>query len=141
MTKCDDLPLPRYMSSGASGVDVVAAIDKPVVIEPGSIALIPTGLRVAVPEGYEIQVRARSGLALKHGLMLVNGIGTIDSDYRGEVGVIMGNVSRKPFTVERGMRIAQLVCIQVARMHFEPTDELAATARGADGFGSTGHAS
>ena len=135
---CDDLPLPRYMSEAAAGMDVCAAVDKPLVLEPGDIQLVPTGLQVAVPTGYEIQVRPRSGLALEHGLTVVNAPGTIDADYRGEVGVIVGNIGRQPFTITRGMRIAQLVVAAVARADVQQVDELPETGRGEGGFGHSG---
>ena len=133
-----DLPLPRYMSDLASGLDVAAALDAPVVLEPGDVRAIPTGISLAVPPGYEIQVRARSGLALKHGITLVNGVGSIDADYRGEIAVILGNIGRKPFTIERGMRVAQLVLARVARAEILVVEALETTARGAGGFGHTG---
>ena len=135
---CDDIPLPRYMSEAAAVMDVCAAVDEPLVLEPGYIRLVPTGLYVAVPPGYEVQVRPRSGLALKHGLTVVNAPGTIDADYRGEVGVIVGNVGREPFTVTRGLRIAQLVVAAVARADVRLVDELPETGRGAGGFGHSG---
>jgi len=134
----DDLPLPRYMSEAAAGMDVCAAVDQPLVIEPGDIKLVPTGLQVAVPPGYEVQVRPRSGLALKHGLTVVNAPGTIDADYRGEVGVIVGNIGREAFTITRGMRIAQLVVAAVARADVQQVDELPETDRGEGGFGHSG---
>lgn len=134
----EDVPLPRYMSEGASGLDVHAACEQPITLAPGAIALVPTGLCVAVPPGYEVQVRARSGLALRHGLTLVNGIGTVDSDYRGEVGVIVGNLGREPVTITRGMRIAQLVVMRVERVRVEVVEAIPASTRGAGGFGSTG---
>jgi dUTP pyrophosphatase len=136
---CDDIPLPQYMSDGASGMDVCAAVEENVTIAPGDVKLIPTGLFVAVQAGFEVQVRPRSGLALRHGLTIVNSPGTIDSDYRGEVGIIMGNVGRKPFVVERGMRIAQLVVQPVSRADIEVRKELDNTVRGPGGFGHTGH--
>ena len=135
---CEDLPLPRYMSEAAAGMDVCAAVEAPVVLAPGDVKLIPTGLFVAVPAGYEIQVRPRSGLALKHGLVVVNSPGTIDADYRGEVGVIVGNIGREPFTMTRGLRIAQLVVAAVARAEVEVVDELPDSARGDGGFGHSG---
>ena len=135
---CDDLPLPRYMSEAAAGMDVCAAVDEPLVLEPGDIKLVPTGLQVAVPPGYEIQVRPRSGLALEHGLTVVNAPGTIDADYRGEVGVIVGNIGREAFTITRGMRIAQLVVAAVARADVQQVDELPETDRGEGGFGHSG---
>ena len=135
---CEDLPLPRYMSEAAAGMDVSAAVDGPVAIAPGEIKLIPTGLYVAVPTGYEVQVRPRSGLALKHGLVIVNSPGTIDADYRGEVGIIVGNIGRQVFTVTRGLRIAQLVVAAVARADVEVVTELPETGRGDGGFGHSG---
>jgi len=135
---CDDLPLPRYMSEAAAGMDVCAAVDEPLVLEPGDIKLVPTGLQVAVPPGYEIQVRPRSGLALEHGLTVVNAPGTIDADYRGEVGIIVGNIGRQPFTITRGMRTAQLVVAAVARADVHEVDELPETGRGEGGFGHSG---
>lgn len=135
---CDDLPLPRYMSEAAAGLDVCAAVDEPVVLAPGDIKLVPTGLYVAVPVGYEIQVRPRSGLALKHGVIIVNSPGTIDADYRGEVGIIVGNIGREPFTVTRGLRIAQLIVAAVERADIHVTDELPESGRGAGGFGHSG---
>ena len=134
----DDLPLPKYMTDHASGMDLLAAVDEPLVLEPGKIALIPTGIFLAIPPGYEAQVRPRSGLAVKHGLTIVNAPGTIDSDYRGEVGVILANLGTKSFTVERGMRIAQLVLQQVIRGRLVEQDELDETDRNTGGFGHTG---
>jgi len=134
----EDVPIPRYMSEHASGMDVCAAVAEPVTIEPGEVTLIPTGLTVAIPPGYEIQVRPRSGLALKHGLTVVNAPGTIDADYRGEVGIILGNVGREPFTIERGMRVAQLVVAAVVQADLVEREGLAQTARSSGGFGHTG---
>lgn len=134
----EDLPLPQYMSEHASGMDVVAAVAEPITVAPGDVRLIPTGIVVAVPPGYEVEVRPRSGLALKHGITVVNAPGTIDSDYRGEVGVILGNVGREEFTVRRGMRIAQLVVRPVLRAQVAVKEELPDTERGEGGFGSTG---
>ena len=119
-------------------MDVCAAVDAPVIVAPGEIKLIPTGLYVAVPAGYEVQVRPRSGLALKHGLTIVNSPGTIDADYRGEVGIIVGNISREPFTVTRGLRIAQLIVAAVARADVEVVNELPESRRGDGGFGHSG---
>ena len=135
---CEDLPLPRYMSEAAAGMDVCAAVDEPIALGPGDVKLVPTGLFLAVPEGCEVQVRPRSGLALKHGLVIVNSPGTIDSDYRGEVGVIVGNVGREPFTITRGLRIAQLVVAPVARAEVRLVEELPDSRRGDGGFGSSG---
>jgi len=109
-----------------------------VPLEPGNVKLIPTGLYVAVPPGYEVQVRPRSGLALKHGLVIVNSPGTIDADYRGEVGIIVGNIGREPFTITRGLRIAQLVVAAVARVDVKSVEELPETSRGDGGFGHSG---
>lgn len=135
---CQDLPLPRYMSPAAAGMDLCAANVEPIVVEPGRVRLIPTGLYVAIPPGYEGQVRPRSGLALKHGLTLVNAPGTIDSDYRGEVGLIVGNIGPEPYTVERGTRIAQLVIAPVVQAEVVEVESLDATHRGDGGFGHTG---
>ena len=133
-----DAVLPRYHSEGAAGMDLHAALDGPLALPPGEIALVPTGLAIAVPEGYEAQVRPRSGLATKHGISVPNAPGTIDSDYRGPVLVALVNLGGQPFTIEPGMRIAQLVVAPVARAVIHETDELDETARGAGGFGSTG---
>lgn len=135
------VPLPSYQTKGAAGADVRANFGKAggsQWLEPGARALIPTGLCMAVPDGCEVQIRARSGLALKHGIALVNAPGTIDSDYRGPVGVIMINLGHAPFEVAHGMRIAQMVIAAVAQLDFEIVDDLDETARGAGGFGSTG---
>lgn len=134
----EDVPLPRYMSEHASGMDICAAVAEPVTLDPGHITLIPTGLRIAIPPGYEVQVRPRSGLALKHGITVVNAPGTIDADYRGEVGIILGNVGHEPFAIERGMRIAQLVVQRVVRADLVQRDTLAETDRSSGGFGHTG---
>ena len=135
----EDLPLPKYQTQHSAGMDLVAAVDQPVAIAPGQIKLIPTGLFVEIPVGYEGQVRARSGLALRHGLMLPNAPGTIDADYRGELHVILGNCSREPYTIERGMRFAQLVINKIEQVDVLEVSELAATQRGDGGFGHTGH--
>ena len=136
----DDLPLPEYMSEGASGMDLRAAVDGPVEIPPGEIALVPTGIAVAIPRGYEGQVRPRSGLALRSGILVLNTPGTIDSDYRGEIGIILANLGREPFRVERGDRVAQLVIARVARAVWSERDTLTATGRESGGFGHTGGA-
>ena len=136
---CEDLPLPQYMSESASGMDVYAAVDKVVLLECNEIKLIPTGIHIELPLGYEAQVRPRSGLALKYGVTLVNTPGTIDSDYRGEIGIILCNFGKERFTVERGMRIAQLVIQPVFRAELIEVDCLEETRRGAGGFGHTGH--
>lgn len=134
----EGLPLPAYATEGAAGMDLLAAVMSPVVIPPGGRMLVPTGLRIAIPPGYELQVRPRSGLALKNGIVLPNSPGTIDEDYRGEVGVIVLNAGDAPFTVERGMRIAQAVIAPVVRAAWREVAELPETARGSGGFGSTG---
>ena len=133
-----DLPLPSYATGGAAGADVVAAVTAELVVAPGARVVVPTGLAVAVPDGFELQVRPRSGLALKSGITVANAPGTIDSDYRGEVCVILVNLGGEPFVVRRGDRIAQLVLAPVERAAFAEAAELPATARGAGGFGSTG---
>src|SRR5687767_3931396 len=132
----EGLPLPVYASEHAAGLDVVAAED--VSLEPGTRHAVATGFAIAIPEGYEVQVRPRSGLALKHGITCLNTPGTIDSDYRGEVKVILANLGGEPFEVRRGERIAQLVPAPVLRAGFSEVDDLDSTARGGGGFGSTG---
>ena len=134
----EGLPLPSYATDGAAGMDLLAAVMSPVAIPPGGRMLVPTGLRIAIPPGYELQVRPRSGLALKNGIVLPNSPGTIDEDYRGELGVIVMNAGDAPFTVERGMRIAQAVIAPVVRATWHEVAELPDTARGTGGFGSTG---
>ncbi len=133
-----DLALPAYATDGAAGLDVVAAVTETVTLAPGERRLIPTGIAIALPPGYEAQARPRSGLALKHGIALVNSPGTIDEDYRGEVGIILINHGTEPFAVNRGDRIAQLVIAPVTRAVLTEVDTLPDTARGAGGFGSTG---
>lgn len=133
-----DLPLPSYATAGAAGMDLLAAVAEPVTLQPGGRTVIPTGLCIALPPGYELQVRPRSGLALKHGIVLPNSPGTIDEDYRGEVGVIVLNAGETPFTVEHGMRIAQAVIAPVERVSWAECESLDETSRGAGGFGSTG---
>ncbi len=132
------LPLPAYMSDGAAGADVVAAVVDDVVLPPGERALIPTGFAFEVPAGFEVQVRPRSGLALRAGVTCLNAPGTIDSDYRGEVGVVLVNHGREPFVVRRGERIAQLVVAPIVQAAFREVAALAASSRGDGGFGSTG---
>jgi len=131
-------PLPAYMTSHAAGVDLYASLEEDVVLESGERALVPTGIAIELPDGYEAQVRPRSGLALKHGIALVNSPGTIDADYRGEIAVIMINHGREPFTVRNGERIAQMVVARYERAEFLEVEELGETARGAGGFGHTG---
>ena len=134
----EGLPLPNYATAGAAGMDLLAAVAEPVTIGPGQRARIPTGLTIALPPGYELQIRPRSGLALRHGIVLPNSPGTIDEDYRGELQVIVLNAGDAPFTVERGMRIAQAVLAPVVRARWQPVENLDETARGSGGFGSTG---
>ncbi len=133
-----DLPLPSYETSLAAGADLRAAVEAEHVIAPGAHALIPTGLQIALPSGFEAQVRPRSGLAAKHAVTVLNTPGTVDADYRGEIHVILINHGAHPFTVERGMRIAQMVVAPVVQAVFEAADTLTQTDRGAGGFGSTG---
>jgi dUTP pyrophosphatase len=132
------VPLPSYQSEHAAGLDLHAAIDKPLTLAPGDIELVPCGFRMAIPPGYEAQVRPRSGLAAKHGISMPNAPGTIDADYRGDVKVPLINLGREPFTVEPFMRIAQMIIAPVAHAHVKEVNELTATTRGAGGFGSTG---
>lgn len=134
----EDLPLPRYMTEHSAGLDLHAANDEPITIEPGQVRLVPTGLFVEIPPGYEGQVRMRSGLALRHGLMLPNAPGTIDADYRGELQVIVANCAREPFTITRGTRFAQLIIAKVEHVQVVEVQELSASARGEGGFGHTG---
>ena len=133
-----DLPLPVYATEGAAGMDLLAAVFEPVVIAPGQRVLIPTGLAIALPPGYELQVRPRSGLALRNGIVLPNSPGTIDEDYRGEIQVIVLNTGSEPFRVERGARIAQAVLAPVVRAAWDEVADLDVTARNEGGFGSTG---
>ncbi|HPC83197.1 MAG TPA: dUTP diphosphatase [Thermoanaerobaculaceae bacterium] len=132
------LPLPRYLSAWAAGADVVAAVEASLTLAPGERAAVPTGLVLAIPEGYEVQVRPRSGLALRWGITLPNAPGTIDSDFRGEVKVLLANTGSEPFVVRRGDRIAQLVVAPVLRAEFVEVEALPPSERGAGGFGSTG---
>lgn len=135
----EGLPLPQYQTEGASGIDLLAACREPVTLQPGERALVPTGILIALPENLEAQIRPRSGLAIKHGITLLNTPGTIDSDYRGEIQVILINHAKEPFTVARGMRIAQMVLARVVKANLEVVDNLGETRRGAGGFGHTGH--
>lgn len=134
------LGLPRYETPGAAGADLRANFSdgRPVIVAAGGRALVPTGLRLAIPEGYEVQIRPRSGLALKNGITLPNSPGTIDADYRGPLGVIVMNLGSGPFTIEHGMRIAQMVVAPVVQARFHSVDALETTSRGVGGFGSTG---
>lgn len=134
------MALPHYATPGAAGLDLSAAIseNEKITLNPGKRALIPTGLQIDLPEGFEAQIRPRSGLALKHGITLVNTPGTIDADYRGEIGVILVNLGEEPFEITRGLRIAQMVVAPVTRVDWVEVDVISASERGAGGFGSTG---
>jgi dUTP pyrophosphatase len=135
---CEDLPLPAYQTEGAAGMDLVAGVPEPVTLAPGERRLVPCGVFIALPEGYEAQVRPRSGLALRHGISMANTPGTVDADYRGELQVILINLGQEPFVVTRGMRIAQLVVAPVTRAELVEVDELPQSRRGVGGFGHTG---
>jgi len=132
------VPMPQYMTEGSSGMDLFASLDKEVTVEPGERRLIPTGVSVAIPSGFEGQIRPRSGLAIQKGIGIVNGPGTIDADYRGEIGVLVINFGKEPFTIRDGERIAQLVISQVFRATLEEVDHLPPTKRQGGGFGHTG---
>ena len=134
----EDIALPAYETKGSSAMDVRAAVQGEVILHPGDIKLIPTGLAVSVPQGYEAQIRPRSGLALKHGIGMANSPGTIDSDYRGELGLIMINWGQKPFPIKRGDRIAQMLVTRVYRADMREVTDLEATSRGDSGFGHSG---
>ena len=136
--KFSDIELPHYATTGSAGMDVRAAIDSEMIIEAGKVVLVPTNLSVAIPEGYEIQVRPRSGLAAKHGIGLLNSPGTIDSDYRGEIKIILFNFSNEDFIIKRGERIAQLILAKVTIANLIEVQELSSTIRGSGGFGHTG---
>ena len=140
LAHAEDLPLPAYHSERAAGLDLAAAIapHAKIVLEPGARELIPTGLMLELPSGFEAQIRPRSGLALRHGVTVLNAPGTIDADFRGEVGVILVNLGREPFELTRGLRIAQLVVAPVSRVELVETAVLDETLRAAEGFGSTG---
>jgi dUTP pyrophosphatase len=133
-----DLPLPAYETNGSSGMDIRAWTDEVIILNPGEIRLVPTGISISIPEGYEAQIRPRSGLALKHGIGMVNSPGTIDSDYRGEIGIIMINHGSKSFTIRRGDRIAQMVIARVCHAAIRVVDDLDSTVRGDGGFGHSG---
>ena len=133
-----DLPLPSYATADSAGMDLLAAVREDLVLAPGERRLVPTGLAIALPPGTEAQIRPRSGLALKHGISVLNGPGTIDADYRGEVGVILINLGREPVTLRRGDRIAQMVVAPCRQIDWQPAEALEASGRGAGGFGSTG---
>lgn len=132
------LPIPHYQTEHSAGVDLYAAVETEAVIDAGTWKLVPTGIAIAIPEGYEGQVRPRSGLALKHGIGMLNAPGTIDADYRGEISVILFNFSDTPYPIRRGDRIAQLVFAKIEKARFEKVHALSETARGAGGFGHTG---
>ncbi|MUG90221.1 dUTP diphosphatase [Bombella sp. ESL0385] len=134
-----DLDLPTYGTAGAAGVDMQAAVEAPLTIKAGERALIPTGLSIALPAGYELQIRPRSGLALKYGIMVPNSPGTIDEDYRGEIRIILINAGAEDFVIHRGMRIAQAVLAPVVKIAWQECESLDTTERGHNGFGSTGH--
>jgi len=136
-----DAQVPNYMTELAAGMDICACLDEPLILQPGARALIPTGLALAIPSGYEVQVRPRSGLAIRHGISLVNSPGTIDADYRGEINIILINHGDEPFTIESGNRIAQLVVAPVCQAELNEVEDLCTTARGDGGFGHTGVAS
>ena len=136
----EGLALPAYQTADSAGLDLVAAVEAAMVLQPGERALVPTGLAIALPSGYEAQIRPRSGLAFKHGLTVLNSPGTVDADYRGEVKVLMINLGQEPFAVKRGERIAQMVVAPVTQIAWQPVADLEETARGAGGFGSTGTA-
>lgn len=131
--------LPEYQTAQAAGMDLHACLDEPVTLAPMERRMIPTGLAIALPDGYEAQIRARSGLSIKHGITMVNGIGTIDADYRGEIGVLVINLGQEPFEITPDMRIAQLVFARYETATWQEVDELEDTARGTGGFGSTKH--
>ncbi len=133
-----DLDLPKYATADSAGMDLMAAVDAPVILAPMQRAIVPTGIAIALPKGFEAQVRPRSGLAAKNGITVLNAPGTIDADYRGEVGVILVNLSNEPFTITRGMRVAQMILAAYCRAEWQLQTSLDETARGAGGFGSTG---
>jgi dUTP pyrophosphatase len=133
----DDIPLPQYMTDQAAGMDIFAAVTADEIISPGERKKIPTGIAVALPAGYEAQIRPRSGLALKHGITLLNAPGTIDADYRGEIALIVINHGEEPFTVNRGLRLAQMIIQKICQVEWVPSGDLKATTRGAGGFGHT----
>ncbi len=134
----NDIPLPKYETEGSAGMDVRAAVENEIVLESGKVTLVPTNLKVEIPEGFEIQIRPRSGLAAKHGIGLLNSPGTIDSDYRGEIKIILFNFGSEDFVIHRGDRIAQMIISKVYRMKFEEANELTDSERGSGGFGHTG---
>ncbi|MBT4890376.1 MAG: dUTP diphosphatase [Rhodospirillales bacterium] len=134
----EGLPLPSYATTDSAGMDLLASVESTQTLQAGEYAIIPSGIAIALPQGYEAQVRPRSGLAAKHGIGVLNSPGTIDADYRGEIGVILINHGKQPFVIERGMRIAQMVIAPYSRCQWQETDALEDSVRGAGGFGSTG---
>jgi len=134
----NDIPLPKYETPGSAGMDVRAAVEREMILESGKVTLVPTNLKVEIPEGFEIQIRPRSGLAAKHGIGLLNSPGTIDSDYRGEIKIILFNFGKENFAIRRGDRIAQMIISKVYKMEFEESDKLTESERGSGGFGHTG---
>ncbi len=134
----EDLPLPKYATEGSAGMDIYAAVEEPVEIAPGAVVLIPTSLAISLEQSFECQVRSRSGLAIKHGVFALNSPGTIDSDYRGEIKIILANFGKVPFTIQRGDRIAQLIVSKYEKIDWELVEELPGSGRGECGFGSTG---
>jgi dUTP pyrophosphatase len=135
---CEDLPLPRYATEGSSGMDLVADVEAEVILKPGDIKLVSAGIYISMPRGYEAEIRPRSGLALKHGISLVNTPGTIDSDYRGLINIILINHGKEPFTIRRGDRIAQMVIKEIIKADIEVREQLDDTVRSHGGFGHTG---
>ena len=135
---CEDLPLPQYETDHAAGMDLRAAVREPLTLGPGERSLVPTGLRIALPQGYEAQIRPRSGLAIKHGITMLNTPGTIDADYRGEIKLIVINLGKDAYTIQRGDRLAQMIVASVSRVQWRAVDVLDATDRGEGGFGHTG---
>lgn len=134
----DDAILPVYQTAGAAGADLHACLDEAVVLRPLERKVIPTGLALSIPEGFEVQIRARSGMSIKHGITMVNGIGTIDADYRGELGILLINVSQEDFVIEPGMRVAQMVLARYEKAEWDQVNELDTTERGTGGYGSSG---
>lgn len=134
-----EFDLPKYETEGSAGLDLKANIHSPITLEPFDRVLVPTGLYISIPNGVEAQIRGRSGLALKHGITLANGIGTIDSDYRGEIKVILINLSKEPYTISKGDRVAQMVFLKYEKVEFKLVDELDETLRGKEGFGHSGY--
>lgn len=134
----DDAILPAYQTAGAAGADLHACLDEAVVLRPLERKVIPTGLAMSIPEGFEVQIRARSGMSIKHGITMVNGIGTIDADYRGELGILLINVSQEDFVIEPGMRVAQMVLARYEKVEWDQVNELDTTERGTGGYGSSG---